>query len=424
MQRLATALSILTVLPVFAQEPASTAAAKAPVLTAKTSRMEIAAMLGESLGYTGDLPELADGKHFVVTLGADRQVQMAVAEGDAAPLDLVGDPAAAMAAFAAELDGVKPVVNGSLTMGLQQLGITPKESAAFLKELWAFPAQLQSIHLTLTGDLDDPATGGLDLALQFQPKAEGAFAQFCKSLQPCAEGVPVLPVVEGTAMWFSMSLAPERMATLLAPLMDLTVAVTHQGDEDRARAKALYRKSLDVYDGTFAMDLALPFRGRMVMGLRDGAAMQKLIESEEYVAVLKSQKMQQAEVEVLPNAFEHRGVKVLKSTANLEQPNPMLPAGGLVSMFGVAGTWFAGTLGAGEPEAKRVLDAALDGKVQRAKLAAGELLKFGIDVPNLVGFLMEQQGMGGSELPEDTPAQVLISLASRENGLRLAVHVK
>ncbi|MBM4062690.1 MAG: hypothetical protein FJ265_16575 [Planctomycetes bacterium] len=418
-------------LPALAQQPAAPLAPAAPTsagpaFVLKTAAAEVAQMIAGSFDVMEELPALAAGGHYVLTLGADKKLLVTTGTGDVGFLQATADPAILFEVFAEEIESVKSIVQGAVTMVLQQEGIAPEQSAGFLKGFWAFPQQLQRVTLQVTGDPEDPKAKGLDLAFAFDAKAGGYFADFVGAMKPCKAGAPQLAGADGAAIAMAASLAPESLRALFEPMLGWVASMTHQDAAARQQAEAFYRKFLGLHDGSFAFVFAPDLSGRYAMGLTDGEGMRQMMSSPEYAEMMKGQKFagNKVEVEVVPEAFEHRGVKVMKSTTTSDVPNPMMKDGVLVSYHGIVGTWAAGTLGGTEQQAKAMIDAAADGKIARAPLAGGGLVHLRCDLRAFVEMLQQQQPGFEGEASDDMPDAVTVTLGARPGSLTLHVHVQ
>lgn len=411
-------------LPAFAQEPTTKApASTAPLMVLKTSQSEIAGMVAMGFEVMEDLPELGDGEHYVLTLDGNREFKIAKGTGDVGVLDLRADPGLLMDAYAAEIEASKPMINGSLTMVLQQGGIAPKDSAAMIKSFFDFPRQIAQASLKVTGNIEDPTDGGLDLAFSFDGKAGSGFAGFVDSLKPCSLGAPVLPT-KAAMVQMQMSLAPQSLAAMFAPWKDLAVNMTSQGDEQRGKAAVMFDQWLALYDGGMSLAFDGKFQGAAMMGLTDAGKALQLMASDEYAAMLKGQKLpnRDMEMEITLAALEHRGCKLARTKISGIEANPMMPDGSLESYFGVFGEFMGLTLGGGEAGAKALVDAAADKKVTRAALPNGALLHMAMDLQALVA--MQMDAMGGGEIDESMPKQMTMALGKTAKALTLHVHVQ
>jgi hypothetical protein len=404
-------------LPVIAQESVPPTVASAPIFVLKTSRTDFATFVATKMSTQElaiEIPELPAGGHFVVTLGADRKLALTTATGDVGVLRMVGDPGALMDAFATEIEGAKTVLQGSMTVALQAQGMKPKDVAAFVKSVLEFPKQVARMTLEVTGDPKARPEDGLVIALALEPKAGSAFTGFVEALEPCPQGAPS-PASPGALFEMRGSFAPASLAKVLAPFRNWTVNLTNQGEEQRAKAQALYAKWLEVYDGGVGIAIGEGFRGRMLIGATDAAKLQQLVASEEYRAMMEGQQMANRDVEmvVTPDALEHRGVKALKMEVSGYEPNPMMPEGSMTTYAGAAGKYLFVVFGGQESAAKATIDAISDQKVGRAPLPGGALVDSTIDLPAMFA-------MVGRPPAKDMPQK--LSLSVGKNGKALALH--
>ncbi len=411
-------------LPAFAQDQVATTAAPStkPVLVLKTAQAELAGMMARSFEHAGELPELTSGSHYIVSLGADHKVAVAMAQGDVGFVEVTGDPGALMDLFAEQVEAARPMLRGTLTVALQAQGVKPKEVAELVDSLFAFPKQMAQIRLKVVGDPEHPREKGLDVTFSMEPKVGAGFAAFVELLQPCSQGVPMLPAAKPmVAMQFSLE--PAGLRKLLAPLRDVIIGFTNQGEEQRAQAVLMYDQMMTLYDGGLSTSFSKTFEGHMLMGVLDGDKAAQLMSSEAYLNMMKGQQManRDIEIEVTPNAFEHRGAKVMKSKVTGE-PTPMMPTGTMESFAAAVGNYVAISIGGGEGDAKAMIDAVADQKVKRAPLAAGAVLQMTMDLRAMVA--MVQERAGGGAIHEDVPDAVTVRLVRQDKALQVQVHLQ
>jgi len=415
---------LLLTLPAFAQEPApkTTTAASGPVLVLKTSESQLAetaAMM--AFGHMDELPEPPADGHYVLTLGSDKKLSVTTGAGD---VGLMVEPGPLMDAYAQEIEDGLPMVRGAMTVGLQQGGFTAKEAAGFFKELLAFPRQLAKVSLRVTGDPEAIADEGMDVVLDVDGKAGSTFAGVVEKLTPSSQGAPSLAGAGGL-MQMQMSLSPEGLTALFAPMRDLVVGFMANGDERRERTAVIYDGWMSLYDGGLSMTFGEGMRGRMLIGVLDGDKLRALMASAEYLEMLQNQRVpnRDVEIEVTPDAFEHRGVKMMRSRTTGLEPNPMMPDGKMETHLGVVGSYVAMALGGDESDAKALVDAVSDQKVSRAPLADGALLRFVVDLRGFMEMALAGTGMAGAPR-DDMPATTTMVLTRSGTTLRIATHVQ
>jgi hypothetical protein len=411
-------------LPLCGQDEVKTVApTQGPVLVLKTSQAELASMMAMNLGFEEELPDVADGGHYVLSLGADRKIKVETAAGDAGLLDLSGDPAGLMELFAEEMESYKPMVQGTLSLVLQEQGVTAKDVAAFTKSLFEFPKQMQRLSLVVTGDPEDPLTDGIDVKFSLEPKAGSGFATFASAMQPSSQGVPMLAAGKNM-MEMQFALAPDNLASLLGPIVDWSVGLTNQGEEQRKLAFAMVEQMMKLYDGGMSVAFNDKMQGNCLIGVLDGEKLRELVSSDDYLTMMKGQKLanRNLEMEVTPNAFEHRGLKVLKSKVTGEEPNPMMPDGSMESFFAAVGNYMTLTIGGGEANAKALIDAVADQKVKRQPIANGAVMAMVINIHSLMA--LTQPEMADMDMEGQVPNAATITFGKNGKGLLLHVHVQ
>lgn len=418
---------LLLALPALAQEPTpkTTSAATGPILVLKTSEpqlAEMAAMMG--FGHMDELPAPPADGHYVLSVGGDKKLAVTTGAGAVGLLDLQLEPGPLMDAYQQEIEDNLPMLRGALTLGLQQGGFTAKEAATFFKDLLEFPRQLAKVSLRVTGDPEAIADEGMDVVVDLQGKAGSTFAAVVEKLAPSSQGAPSLGGAKGL-MDFQMSLSPDGLASLFAPMRELTLGFMANGEEHRARAGAMYDKWIGLYDGGMSMSFGAGMRGRMLIGVLDGAKLREELASPDYVTLIENQRLpsRDAEVEVTPDAFEHRGVRVLRSRITGLEENPMMPDGKMETHLGAVGNYLAMAIGGAEADAKALIDAVSDQKITRAPLADGALLRMAIDMRGFMEMALAGSGMN-ADPGDDMPSSMTMVLTRSGATLRLATRLQ
>lgn len=424
MRTLTSLFTLSFVLPVLAQEstPApTTTAAAGPVLVVKTADVEAAesfAMM--AFGHMEPLPAPPDGGHYVLSLDADKKLAVTTAGGAVGLFELTCDPGALMDVYAAEIEDTIPLVRGAMTMAMQQSGMTTKQAFALVQDMLAFPRQLAKVALRVDGD-PEAMEEGLDVVLDLDGKPGSAFATAVEKLEPNAAGVPKVGNGD-SVMDLRFGVAPEGLQAMFAPMRDWAVGLMAQDEEGKARAAAMYDKWMGLYDGSIAMSLEEGMRMRMLIGVRDGDELRAELGSEEYLAMVQNQRTlgRDVEVEVTPNAAEHRGVQLLRSRVTGMEDNPMAPDGTLDTWLGAAGNWFVMAIGGGKDAATGLIDAVADDKIVRAALPGSALMDVRLDFGAFLAMAGPQAGMPPGAMPESMTMQ----LTRTGTALRLTTRVQ
>ncbi len=424
---ISTLLAAVLALPLFSQDPAAKTTASpaaGPVLVLKTSDAGIAHHLGAALGYRDDLPDAPVDSHYVVSLGADHTCTVKTDSGSVDLFELTADPAALMDLFADQIEARKPMVRGALTVGMQQAGMSAKDAAKLLEDVFAFPRQLQLLTLKVVGDPMAIPDTGLDVTLDVAARSGSGFASLVDKLAPCAQGAPDLRS-EHALLQFQLSLAPAAMAAIFQPFRDFVVGMTNKGEEQRKRAAAMYDQWSGMYDGGVSMMLDEPFGARMLIGVLDGDKLRQLMVSEDYLAMVREQQMpnRDLETEVTPDAFEHRGAKFVKTRVSGGDPNPMMPDGAIETRSAVVGNTLLMAMGGGDAAAKALVDGVLDGKAKRVPLPDAAVVSLTMDVRRLLQAVMASVDMGGPAA-EDVPSSLVLRVGKRGAGLQLKLHLQ
>jgi len=413
-------LAAVLAAPLIAQDtttkPAPTVA-QGPALVLKTSDHMVAAQAAAMFDRIDDLPQIPDGGHLVLSLGADKKLAVTTGSGDVGLADLVADPAALMDLYAEELESVLPMARGALTMGFQQGGLQPKDAARHVKNMLDFPKQLQKVALKVAGG---QSTGGFDSTFSIEGKPGSDFETFVGWCKPSSQGAPVL-AAKDAAMVMSFSLAPDALAAMFAPVRELALSMVTKDEAQRKEFGTLYDQWIALYDGGAGVTIGENMRMSMLVGVLDGAKVREMLSSEAYLAVMRDQKLPDPDmkVEVSPDGFEHRGTKLGKQRVSGGEPNPMMPDGVMESYFGAVGNYMVMAMNGSETGAKELVDAVLDQKVKRAPLAGDAILRLDLDLAAMV----EQMGMGAGA-PEGMPTQVNLSAAAVGKALQIKLHLK
>lgn len=416
--------AISLVLPVLAQESApapTTTASTGPVLVVKTADADAAesfAMM--AFGLMEPLPTPPEGGHYVLSLGADKKMSVTTAGGAVGMFELSCDPGALMDVYAQEIEDTIPLVRGAMTMAMQQSGMTTKEAFALVQDMLAFPRQLARLALRVDGDPMAPEDG-IDVVLDLDGKAGSAFAAVVEKLEPNAAGAPKVGSGD-SVMDMRFSVAPEGLQAMFLPMRDWAVGLMAQGDEEKARAAAMFDTWMGLYDGSIGVTLGEHMQMRMLIGVRDGDKLRAELGSEDYLAIVQNPRMlgRDAEVEVTPNAAEHRGVQLLRSRITGVENNPMAPDGTIDTWLGAAGNWFVMAMGGGKDAATGLIDAVADDKLARAALPGGALMDMRLDMGAFLAMAGPQAGLP----PRGMPESVTMQLTRTGKTLRLTTRVE
>lgn len=409
--------------PLLAQEtttkPAPTVV-QGPAFLLKTSDFMVAAQAAAMFDRIGDLPQIPDGGHLVLSLGADKALAVTTGSGDVGLADLVADPAALMDLYAEELEGVLPMARGALTMAFQQTGAQPKDAARYVKNVLDFPKQMQRVVLKVTGG---QSTGGIDSTFALEGKPGSDFEKFIGLCKPSSQGAPA-SAAKDASMVMSFSLAPESLAAMFAPMRDWALSMSAKDEAQRKEFGALYDQWIGLYDGGGVMTIGDGMRMSMLIGVLDGAKVRETLTSEAYLSVMQNQKLPDPDmkVEVSPDGFEHRGTKLGKTKMSGGEPNPMMPDGVIESYFGAVANYMVMAMNGSEAGAKELVDAVLDQKVKRAPLAGDAILRFDVD---LEAFVQQMNAATGQEGTLDSmPKRATLSAAAAGKALQFTLNLK
>jgi hypothetical protein len=368
---------------------------------------------------------LTAGQHWEFALSAGPQLAVNVAAGEVGLGRLRISPGPLLDLAAAEIAAVRPLLNGALTVGLQQLGYTTKEAARAVDLIVASPRQIQEIAVTVDGEPRDFANKGIDVAITATALPGTDFAAYIAAIQAGETGAPQL--AEPAALNLAIAMTPDSLRAAMAPFEDLGVRFVQAEDGKRERARAIWHRTLALYDGTLAMALSPTFEMTILAGVVDAAKARELVASDDYVQQLRDQRFpdRDLEIEVTPKAMTHRGVELLRSKLTGAEPSAWMPTGELVTHFGVAANYLLGTSVSSAGAAQSLVDAALDDKVRRARLPDGAFAQVIVDVQALLRAVNASAGRGASAEPPASPVRTARATLARTGGaLVLRVHLQ
>jgi hypothetical protein len=304
---------------------------------------------------------------------------------------------------------------------MTQQGMQTKDAVAMVDSMLEFPSQLESATVVLFGNPEDIGESGLELEVGLTAKTGSPFGKFLTDLRPCNLGTPVMPADADAMMTLQLSIDPKGMMALLEPFMEFGLSFTYQDDESRKAARELNDRMLRLFDGGLGWSIGKGMSMSMLAGYADGEALAKMLHSEEYVAMVRSQKMRDLEVEITPNAFEHRGAKFIRMhLTNEGPPNLMMPDDELRNYYAAVGNHLV--VAGSEGQAKKLADAVIDQKAKRTALDDGAVMTMNFRLAQLIESLGDTIGLPpvGDDMPESFSLVVFTS----GNRLRFKVRAK
>lgn len=406
-------------------------AQKGAPLVVQTAKREIAENLIETLGSDAggerqQLPELQEGQHWVLKLEAKEMLTVTTAAGEVPEVSLIARPTALMDLYQEEVDQAVQMGQAMATMGMQQAGVTGAEAAQIVQSLVAFPRQIATLHMEMRKE-EKGAQKQADIAIDVVPEPDSALALTWKRLQPNPEGVPV---VEGDQpLVFHVSLAPSVIASYADTLARFSATMSQVPAERRTDYLEMQKKVLNSLAG--AMTFTIGEGGmRFLAATQNSDQLRQQLESERYQQVMKdaAEASATADVQFQPAAFEHDGVKVHKTTVDMQGGGMGMGGGGTMdSYMAVAGEWLVGAFMAkSQDPVKQLIDRAQSGDVQRKQLPAGTLLVADIRPEALQGLAPMGAAPGGAAAGEDDaddmPNRIHVALEKTSTGLRLKIH--
>lgn len=382
------------------------------LLVLKTANEQIAENVLDAF-ESDSLPELGEGKHFVFTLGNDGKLTTTTGAGAVGLFQLSAKPALLAEHYAEQIQMAQQQAGMFAGMMSGNMGVPAQDLNNLIDEIFAFPAQLDTLTLDVTGSQKD----GFDARLAIVPAEKGWFGAFVKELKPNPAGAPRLDAEDPLAH-FALSVEPAAMQKAARPFMGFAVGAAATDKEERAKYTKLMEQFVALMDGTVSMVIGREGAGmRMLSGLTDGEKGKALMASDEYKAFAKAaaEANPMADAEITENAVVHREVTFTKQTVETGQDTPISPGGTTTSLYGVAGSFMISA--SSDAAAKAMTDQILDQKVERKALPNGAILALGLRLADLA------EGMaGGMAGPADFPQTVSLELGQSSG--RLAVNVK
>jgi hypothetical protein len=398
-------LALLTLgLPLPAQD---TTVAQSPALVIRTTHEEMANNVMQTFEAEGELPKLEKNQHWLLTLDASGKAKIQAATGASSTLEIDAQPAALMTIYKDQIEQQQQMASMMGMMMLQQMGLDAGDAAGLIKDVFEFPNQISTLQLRYKGDPEN-AAAGFDVGIDLQPKSGTKFAAFCTALKPNPQGVAL--AAREAPLSMAMSVDLPSVTQQLAPLMRAMAALS-AGQGDAKAAKDVSERMVKLMDGTisFVIDKGL----KAVAGVTDGAALQQLVASPEYVKLQKESGDGQAEY--VPEAFAHNGVKVAKTVISNEMfednPLPLFQDGKLTLLSAVTGPYLV--MATTDNDAKQLIDASAK-DLKRAPLPGDALLWMNLKIHELAS-------MFGDGPDEDAPKNVEVQLGKQQSGLGLKV---
>lgn len=411
-------LTTALALPVLSQEP-TVAGGQRPVLTVKSAESKVICDIAEEFGHMHDLPALEGRSHYVLTVASDRVTAVRTLPGESPFMEIRVDPGGIMDLFADEIGEVKGMAQGLVVMAMTQQGFSAKEATKMVRAAFDFPYLLESATLVLKNDPDEFEFEGIDIEVSITAKPDNELGKTISRLAPSPAGVPLLPAAADKVMDMRFSIDPAAMGPLFDPFIELGLSFSYTDAESRRNAKQVWDDMMKLYDGGFAFTISNTMQMEGLYGFRDPEALAKLVGSEDYLEMMRSQRpSRDIEVEVTAKAFEHRGITFSKMTMyNDGMPNPMMPNDEMHSFFGGLGSYMI--LGGSAERAKSLADAIADQKIEREQLDDGAVMAMKMDLRGW--FEAVRQSMPIGEAAKKMPREMSMRLIPK--GLTLTAEI-
>lgn len=382
------------------------------ILVLKTADSDIAEQALDT--FEGDeLPELASGKHFVLTVGKDGKLAVTTAEGDVGLLQVRARPALLAEHYAEQIDEVKQQAGMMAGMVAGQMGMPPQELNDLLADVLAFPAQIDTLDVDVVGS----PKSGFDVTLNLRPAEKGWFAGYVQAIKPNVLGAPELEAKDAL-LTLALNCDGGLLAKSIRPFLGFAVGAASTDKEERTLFAGLMEQMVGLMDGTMAVVLEREGGGmRSLGGLVDAAKAVTLMDSADYKKFIKAaaEANPMADIEVTERALVHREVAFTKQVVETGQETPMSPDGATTSFTGIAGDFQINA--SSEATAKKLADLILDQKLERAQLPDGAVLTLSLRLAELI------EGMSGgmAQVGDDMPQTAKVAFAQAGGKLEITV---
>lgn len=335
----------------------------------------------------GEAPDLKEGEHYRIVLGADGEWTCTAAAGKVALLEVRARPVLLMETFAEEVDQAREMAQMGMAMGAASSPLGAEGMAKIMDAMFAFPTQIDVFTLAIAGDREK----GYDAHAELLPVAQGWLAKTVAGLKPSGKGAPALA---GDSLAFAFDVHPDALASMVDPLLDFTATMVPEGD--RAEMRKMMAESWKVFDGTGAFaqqDKAMS----VVYGCTDPQKLQQLFLSDDWPKFQRAMLAQQPDAKFEVSREKVGDLDVLKTSGELD--NPMFPDGKFTGYSCVAGDLVVTSVNAGQDALLDLVARATSGAAKRAPLAGGALLTMRMRFADLVA-LNEDVQIDTSQMPE------------------------
>ena len=413
----------LLLLPAFAMaQDEATSSSSALIIT--TDDAMVARGVQSMFGGTGALPKPGEGAAYVLSL--DDGGKVIAGEGAAKGwLTIDARPAQLMKIFKQQVTRARMMGSMMGGMALSQMGVDSAEVDDIVEAVFAFPNQVDTLHIAMPAKPEKGKPIALDLDLG--PVAKTGFADLVTALHPHPQGLRHLPD-DGAMLTMNADIELSSILPIVTPLLQKFTTMMIADEDLRKQAVEMYAKFYPDLAGPMSMSMDQKSGMRMLAELVDGKAIATIMEDPLYAKIAQEAGSMggAAKLTIEPKAFEHRGVSLTKSSVEMEdtgEPNPFMKDGKSVNLGGVVGSAMISVgMNAGEDDAKVLVDSILDNKLKRSPLGKGNtLMTMGIDLTKFGDMIAETTG----NAPEgEMPARADMSMQKNDKGLHIEVRIK
>ena len=378
--------TILVVAPLASQD-----ASPASPLVIKTSFADVASELIDGDLFEGDrdLPDLARGEHYVLTLDDGGRMHVDTSQGNAGLIAIHARPALLMEQFDEQVSATRQKIQGLAVLALGQRGMKSTEAIKSVRAAFELPSQIDVLTVKVTGDPDRPEDG-YDSSAELIPVVDTWLDAFVSALRQSKKGAPVL---DSSDAMMTLSAAVEvESLDLLDPFADFLAAMGAKSKADIEKYREFALTTLECSSGEIGVAWSSGGGMLSISSLRDAKRMKELQADPSYQewVVKQARSNPSIDAEFDAAALEHRGVQVAKTTMLMDMPipSPLFEDGEMVSFAGVAGNYsLQWMFGAGESDVKQVIDTVLDQKIEHAQLPETILFAVNLRIAEIADYV-------------------------------------
>lgn len=438
-------MQIATILPLALALITSAPCQGAPETPILVLRASDPAVVARSHAFLSRLPNAVEAEEEIDSCAPDHHLELSLAaDGELSVTERAGsrtfeldiEVSRFVKTYEDEVQPIQVRVRSLLGETYGTIGLDYDDVAVIVDSIFAFPSQIHRVEITgsaTSGAEQEGEPARTVITTSVLTKAhEGTWLHgLISDLAPSASGVRTLEP-SGSSVELDLDLDLEPLMPHLSACLPPFAGLWSQSKEQRGQARDLMRRMLAVYVGTFSMRFDPVSAGVQMLAEVSDPADYTAIRSDPFYmeqALNMSQVGGQATVEFEPDAVEHRGVSLDRTTVEFANPmlaNPVSDEHGKVrTAFGLAGRYLVSATGA-EPDYTALIDAALDDESAPVRLKNGSLLEVRLRMAALVtAFARRLSPTATSPLPAAMlPDLVEVRMRAQGGGLLTEVTIQ